>query len=133
MISSLFISAPLESSVDDAIQWAQPASQLGDDRGLSEDRSPGTAQKGNGACEDRALLIPRLKWVRESGRDIARPFPIYSNCKSTVSSVHGPRVDFFLTAKCAPAFSGRRRRGVAENSGGRARGAIGSALHQPSE
>src|SRR5712691_8371420 len=76
-------------------QWAQPSSQLGDDRGLSEDRSPGTAQKGNGACEDRALLIPRLKWVRESGRDIARPFPIYSNCKSTVSSVHGPRVDFF--------------------------------------
>ncbi len=27
-------------------QWAQPASQLGDDRGLSEDQSPGAAPAG---------------------------------------------------------------------------------------
>ena len=87
-------------------QWAQPASQLGDDRGLSEDRSPGTAQKGNGACENWALLIPRLKSVRESGRDIARPFAIYINCKSTVSSIRGCSVEFFSTARRAPAFSG---------------------------
>jgi len=26
-------------------QWAQPASQLGDDRGLSEDRSPAPLKK----------------------------------------------------------------------------------------
>src|SRR5438445_13845763 len=77
-------------------QWAQPASQLGDDRGLSEDRSPGTAQKGTGACENWALLIPRLKSVRESGRDIARPFTIYSNCKSTVSSIRGLTSRLFL-------------------------------------
>src|SRR5438552_16658503 len=73
-----------------------PPSRWGLDRGLSKDRSPGTAQKRNGACENWALLIPRLKSVRESGRDIARPFAIYSNCKSTVSSVHGVRVEFFF-------------------------------------
>jgi hypothetical protein len=96
MISSLFIRPPW-SSVDDAIQWAQPASQLGHDRGLSEDQSPGTAQKKeNGACENWALLIPRLKSVRESGRDIARPFLIYNNCKSIVSSIRGFTSGFFF-------------------------------------
>jgi hypothetical protein len=82
--------------------WAQPASRLGHDRGLSEDQSPGTAPEGNGADENRALLIPRLKSVRESGRDIARPFAIYSNCKSTVSSIHGFHIQiFFATARDA--------------------------------
>src|SRR2546425_2070918 len=108
-------------------QWAQPASQLGDDRGLSEDRSPGTAQKGNGACENWALLIPRLKSVRESGRGIARPFAIYSNCKSTVSSVHGCRVEFFFSARRAPAFFRPTRMRSVGNFGGRASSATFSA------
>jgi len=116
-------------------QWAQPASQLGDDRGLSEDRSPGTAQKGNGACENWALLIPRLKSVRESGRGIARPFAIYSNCKSTVSSVHGCRVEFFFFGKTRASFfqadadaECRKFRRTSEQ-----RDFLGSALHQSSE
>src|SRR2546427_11708657 len=101
MISSLFIGSPW-SSVGHVCGPAP--SRLGHDRGLSEDRSPGTAQKGNGACENWALLIPRLKSVRESGRDIARPFAIYINCKSTVSSVHGCRVEFFFDGKTRASF-----------------------------
>jgi hypothetical protein len=65
-------------------QWAQPASQLGDDRGLSEDQSPGTAQKGNGACENWALLMPRLRSLRESGRDIAPVRNLYQLQKHRV-------------------------------------------------
>jgi hypothetical protein len=114
-------------------QWAQPASQLGDDRGLSEDRSPGTAQKGNGACENWPLLIPRLKSVRESGRDIARPFAIYINCKSTVSSVHGCRVEFFFDGKTRASFFGPTRMRSVGNFGGRACNATRSALHQSSD
>src|SRR6266513_76631 len=68
MISSLFIRPPW-SSVD--IQWARPASQLGHDRGLSEDQSPGTTPKANGAGENRALLNPRLK-VRAGATSRAR-------------------------------------------------------------
>src|SRR5881296_937375 len=101
MISSLFIGSPW-SSVGHVCGPAP--SRLGHDRGLSEDRSPGTAQKGNGACENWALLIPRLKSVRESGRGIARPFAIYSNCKSTVSSVHGVRVEFFFRQEARQLF-----------------------------
>src|SRR5258708_6102327 len=97
---------PLGTSVDDAImlQWTQPASQLGRDRGLSEDQSPAPPRR-NGACEVRALLIPRLKSVRESGRDVARPFAIYSNCKSIVSSIHGLHIQIFLQRRetlCRP-------------------------------
>src|SRR5712664_1130930 len=95
-------------------QWAQPASQLGDDRGLSEDRSPGAAQKGTGACENWALLIPRLKSVRESGRDIARPFTIYSNCKSTVSSIRGLTSRFFFARRREKA---RRQRSADADAG----------------
>src|SRR6266853_4055427 len=103
MISSLFIGSPWSSVYDGIVfYWAQPASRLGHDRGLSKDQSPGTAPRGNGACENRALLIPRLKSVRERGRDIARPFAIYSNCKSIVSSIRGAHIGFFFaTAKNA--------------------------------
>src|SRR5260221_11882600 len=97
MISSLFIGSPWSSVYDGIVfYWAQPASRLGHDRGLSKDKSPGTASRGNGACENRALLIPRLKSVRERGRDIARPFAIYSNCKSIVSSIRGAHIGFFF-------------------------------------
>src|SRR5206468_10653549 len=77
---------------------------------------PAPPRQGNGACENRALLIPRLKSFRESGRDIAHAFAIYNNCKSIVSSIHGCRVEFFSTARRAPAFSGRRGCGVSEIS-----------------
>src|SRR5438034_917123 len=77
---------------------------------------PAPPKKGNGACENWALLIPRLKSVRESGRGIARPFAIYSNCKSTVSSVHGCRVEFFFRQDARQLFSGRRGCGVSEIS-----------------
>ena len=89
-------------------QWAQPASQLGDDRGLSEDRSPGTGPEGKRRLRNWALLIPRLKSVRESGRDIARPFLIYSNCKSIVSSIRGFHIRIFFakaTDASAPAVA----------------------------
>jgi hypothetical protein len=80
------------------------SSRLGHDRGLSEDQSPGTAPEGNGADENRALLIPRLKSVRESGRAIPRSFAIYSNCKSIVSSIRGFHIRiFFATVRSIPA------------------------------
>src|SRR6266849_2603751 len=106
--------------------------QRSHDRGLSKDQSPGAASQREAArARNRALLIPRsTPRAREAPR--AR-FAIYSNCKSTVSSVHGSRVEFFSTARRAPAFSCRRGCGVSENSGGRARGATRSALHQSSE
>src|SRR5438552_11944481 len=107
-----------------------PPSRWGLDRGLSKDRSPGTAQKRNGACENWALLIPRLKSVRESGRDIARPFAIYSNCKSTVSRVHGVRVEIFFDGKTRASFFRPTRMRSVGNFGGRARNANRSALHQ---
>src|SRR5258706_1663446 len=108
MISSLFIGSPCSSVYDGIVfYWAQPASRLGHDRGLSKDQSPGTAPRGNGACENRALLIPRLKSVRERGRDIARPFAIYSNCKSIVSSIRGAHIGFFSRRQKTPSVSGQ--------------------------
>ncbi len=94
----------------------------------------GTTPRGNGAGENRALLIPRLNSVGESGCDIARPFAIYSNCKSIVSSIHRLHIQiFFATATNAPAPAVADAGALAELSGGDSRGASRSALHQSSE
>src|SRR6266511_2359727 len=97
MISSLFIGSPWSSVGHVCGHSPLP---VGHDRGLSKNRS--SAQRPDAMRHVRknwALLIPRIDRER-----------IYSNCKSTVSSVHGTSLEIFFTAKRAPVFFFRRER-----------------------
>src|SRR2546427_4373610 len=112
MISSLFIRPPRDS---DEIVFNGPNTPPPGRVVPVDSAKTGLASahpEAGGHVENRALLIPRLKWDRETGAKGASLFAIYSNRKSTVSRVRGfffAVTDYFSRRRNADPFRPRKR------------------------
>src|SRR6266853_1000318 len=139
MISSLFISVPLEFGYDAIMSGTARLPSWAMTVDSAKTSLPAPPRQGNGACENRPLLIPWLKSFRESERDIAHAFAIYSNCKSIVSSISRLHIRIFFRegerriGAGGPLTPMRMPENSGETSGGDDRRSICYALHHSSE
>src|SRR5712672_1996452 len=105
MISSLFISVPLEIRLMTLVSMDTARLPAGPRPWTQQRPVPGAARR-HGACENRALLIPRLKSFSEAGAPSRARLQYIAIAKASCQAFTGFTSRFF--------FDGRKRTGAGD-------------------